>query len=108
MKKFLDGSDLLRQYKKNFAQKLEKEFKNEKEIEYYFDMTLKLCQFEYLIDAQDSIWCKFFDKNTLELLEYKEDIKYNCKYGFKHEITQLMTCDLVKNMAQSLESFKTK
>lgn len=65
-----------------------------------------MCQYEYLIDKTDSVWCKFFDKETLQLLEYREDIKYHCKYGYKHDISRLMTCDLVKNLLQSLKTYQ--
>ncbi len=37
-------------------------------------MALKMCQYQYLIDGTDSVWCKYFDKETLKLLEYQEDI----------------------------------
>ena len=73
-----------------------------------FDFALKMCQYEFLIDATNSIWCKFFDKATLKMLEYKEDIEYHCEYGYRHEINSLMTCDLVKNLRENLKIFKKK
>ncbi|CAF0730033.1 unnamed protein product [Brachionus calyciflorus] len=71
-----------------------------------FEMAFKMCQYEYLIDKTISIWCKFFDLETIKLLEYKDDLKNNCKYGYKYEISRLMTCDLVKNLLESLKTFK--
>ena len=65
-----------------------------------------MCQYEYLVDGENSIWCKFFDEDILKLVEYKEDIKYHCKYGYKYNISRLMTCDLVKNLLDSLKAFK--
>ena len=65
-----------------------------------------MCQSEYLLDQTVSIWCKFFDLETIKLLEYKEDVKYNCKYGFKFDISQMMSCDLIKDLVESLKNFK--
>lgn len=36
-----------------------------------------MCQYEYLIDGTDSVWCKFFDQDTLKRQEYQEDIEYD-------------------------------
>ena len=65
-----------------------------------------MCQYEYLIDSTESVWCKFFDEKMLETISYREDISYNCKYGFRFDINKQMTCDLVADLVQSLESFK--
>ncbi len=78
------------------------QIKNESKL---FDMALKSCQYEYLIDGSVSPWCKFFDHQMLKTITYREDIKYNCKYGYKHEISKLMTCDLVNHLIKSLEKF---
>jgi hypothetical protein len=67
-------------------------------------LSLKLCQYEFLIDGTNSVWCRFFDSDILKLLEYREDIKYHCKYGYRHEISRLMTCDLVGNMVDSFNT----
>ncbi len=67
-----------------------------------------MCQYDYLIDGSESIWCKFFDENILQTLTYREDIKYNCKYGYKHDISRQMTCDLVKELIDSLVNFQNK
>ena len=72
-----------------------------------FDLALKICQYEYLIDGTESVWCKFLDNETLATLTYREDIKYHCKYGFKYNVSRLMTCDLVSDLIQTLEQFKT-
>ena len=71
-----------------------------------FDLSLTVCHNDYLIDRTDSVWCKLFDNQTFKILEYREDIKYNCKYGYKHKISQDMTCDLVSNLLQSLQEYK--
>jgi hypothetical protein len=71
-----------------------------------FEMVLKACQYQYLIDGTKSIWCKFFDEEMLKTLEYQEDIKYNCKYGYKHNISRDMACDLLKHLTTSLDQFK--
>lgn len=76
-----------------------------KELENAFDFTLKMCQYEYIIDGTDSIWCKYFDKEWLQLVEYREDIKNHCRYGKRHAITVLKECDLVQNALDSLNTF---
>jgi len=63
---------------------------------------LKACAFEYLVNKNTSIWCKFFDNKVLKLLGYREDLKLNCIYGNRHEINKLMTCDLVEYIIISL------
>jgi multiple inositol-polyphosphate phosphatase/2,3-bisphosphoglycerate 3-phosphatase len=68
---------------------------------------LKMCQYEYLIDKTDSVWCKFFDDNDLRLIEYREDIKYHCKYGYKYPLVTAMTCDLLDNLLDNLKNFTT-
>lgn len=67
-----------------------------------------MCQSDYLIDRTNSVWCKLFDENSLKTLEYREDIKYNCKYGYKHQISQDMTCDLVNNLLENLNLYKSR
>ena len=66
-----------------------------------------MCQYEYVIDGTDSVWCKFFDTEWLKLVEYREDIKNNCRYGKRHEMNTLKECDLVKNALDSLKGFVT-
>lgn len=74
-------------------------------VEYLFELAYKNCAFEYLIDGAEVPWCKFFDDQMLGVYAYREDIDYNCKYGRRSEISSLMTCDLVNDLVQSLESF---
>ena len=105
LKKFETESTELKLYKQDFANKLGLNLSG-KELNKVFELTLKMCQYEYLIEGKDSIWCKLFDKETLKIMEYKEDIRYNCKYGYKHEISKSMTCDLVINLLDNLKTFK--
>jgi hypothetical protein len=69
---------------------------------------LKSCQYEYLMDGTNSVWCKFFDRQALKLIEYREDIKYHCKYGYKYNLSRDMTCDLIGNLIENLKLFKEK
>ena len=73
-----------------------------------FDLALKACQYEYLVDGTDSIWCKFFPQSLLRLIEYREDLKYYCKYGYKYNISRDMTCDLVSDLVNSLKDLKSQ
>ena len=41
----------------------------------------------------------------LKAIEFREDIKYNCKYAYKYEISRLMTCDLIGNLVENLKAF---
>lgn len=68
----------------------------------FFNDILKTCQYEYLVDGKDSVWCRFFDNSTLKIKEYEEDIQYYCDYGYKHDISRLMTCDLVDDLVNRL------
>jgi len=71
------------------------------------DTALKACQYEYLVDPTiSSIWCKFFDTKMLKTIEFREDLKYNCKYGYKYELSRLMTCDLIGNLIENLNKFR--
>jgi hypothetical protein len=67
---------------------------------------MKMCQYEYLIDGKNSVWCKFFDKSILQALEHREDIDYNCKYGYRYNISRDMTCDLIENLLDNLDDFR--
>ena len=67
-----------------------------------------MCQYEFLMDSTNTIWCKFFDNDTLKLIEYREDIKYHCKYGYKYNLSREMTCDLVGNLIDNLKLFRQK
>ena len=67
-----------------------------------------MCQYEYLMDGTNSVWCRFFDTDTLKLVEYREDIKYHCKFGYKYNLSRLMTCDLVSNLNENLNGFFQK
>jgi hypothetical protein len=70
------------------------------------DAALEMCQLEYLINGGESIWCRFFDKETLLTFEYKQDIESNCKYGYRHDVTSAMTCDLFSSLLEKLNGFK--
>ena len=70
------------------------------------EYALKACQYEYLINGTNSVWCKYFDKDLLKLLEYREDLKYNCKYSYKYELSRLMTCDLVSDLLTRLNNMQ--
>lgn len=65
---------------------------------------MRMCEYEYLIDGSESIWCKFFSQSVLQLQEYREDMQSYCKFGFKHSISRLMTCDLVKDLVAYLNT----
>ena len=65
-----------------------------------------MCQYEYLIDGMKSIWCKFIDEEMLKLVEYREDLKYHCKYGYKFNISREMTCDLVSDLTKKLTNIQ--
>ena len=82
--------------------------KHDSPTEKLFDLALKACQYEYLIDGTDSVWCKFFPASLLKLVEYREDLKYNCKYGYKYNISRDMTCDLVSDLLFSLAHLKSE
>jgi hypothetical protein len=66
------------------------------------------CKYEYLIDRNQSIWCKFLDNSMLKVLQYREDIRYNCKFGYKYNITKQMTCDLIENLLYSFELMRAE
>jgi hypothetical protein len=72
------------------------------------EFLLKTCQYEYLIDSTESVWCKFFDDSTLNILEYQEDISSYCQFGYKHDISRLMTCDLVDDLVVKLRMMQKK
>lgn len=71
-----------------------------------FDLALKSCQYEFLIEKKVSVWCKFFDLETIKVLQYRNDIEQNCKFGYKHDISRLMTCDLIIDLIDSLKEFR--
>lgn len=66
-----------------------------------YEQVYRICQYRHLLDSTTSIWCKLLDQDMLEVDEYLQDIKNNCKYGYKHEITQLATCDLMGNLVET-------
>lgn len=71
-----------------------------------YQSALKMCEYEYLMDSTESIWCRFFDEDMLKTFTYRTDVDYQCKYGYRFNITTQMTCDLVSNLVESLENFK--
>ncbi len=66
-----------------------------------------MCQYEYLMDSTESIWCRFFGEEMFKTDTYRTDVEYQCKHGYKFEITSKMTCDLVANLVESLGNLKT-
>jgi hypothetical protein len=104
-KQFDDDSKLYWAYRKIFASRVGVSDKKGDKLEDRFDFALKMCQYEYIIDGTDSVWCKFFDRHWLQLVEYREDIKNNCRYGKRHAMNTLKECDLVKNAADNLRGF---
>ena len=69
---------------------------------------MKSCQYEFLIEQKVSVWCKLFDLETIKLLQYRNDIEKNCKFGYKYDISRLMTCDLITDLIESLREFRKR
>lgn len=105
LKEFEDNSPLYNDAKKRFANKIGLDWTGNK-LSNAYEYALKMCQYEYIIDGTDSVWCKYFDTDMLKLSEYREDIKNNCRFGYRHNVTRMMTCDLVKNLLENLKVFQ--
>jgi hypothetical protein len=66
------------------------------------------CQQEYVINKTESPWCKLLDNDVFKQYEMLIDIVYHCKFGYKYEITKMMTCDLIKELKGRLSDIKNR
>jgi hypothetical protein len=61
---------------------------------------------EYIVDGTKSPWCKLIGNQTFREFERFDDINYHCRFGYKYEITRLMTCDLLKDLVGRLNDIQ--
>lgn len=50
-----------------------------------------------------SPWCSLFDKETILLLEFAEDLEYYWKDGYGYDITHTQACPAIKDMVDHLK-----
>lgn len=62
------------------------------------------CAFETAwFKNKHSPWCTLFDKTSVQILEFAEDLEYYWKDGYGHELTHKQACPAVKDMIDHLE-----
>uniref|UniRef100_A0A1B0DD06 Multiple inositol polyphosphate phosphatase 1 n=1 Tax=Phlebotomus papatasi TaxID=29031 RepID=A0A1B0DD06_PHLPP len=64
-----------------------------------------ICRYEqaWALDKV-SAWCAAFTKSHVDVLEYKEDLKYYYKNGYGSALNSKLPCALVQDMMRNLES----
>uniref|UniRef100_H3AV87 Multiple inositol polyphosphate phosphatase 1 n=1 Tax=Latimeria chalumnae TaxID=7897 RepID=H3AV87_LATCH len=62
-----------------------------------------LCSFELSIKGINSPWCKIFDQEDAEVLEYLNDLKQYWKRGYGHAINSRSSCILFHNIFNYLD-----
>lgn len=63
-----------------------------------------MCEYQYLLDGTESVWCRFFNESTLRLEEFRQDMQLNCLYGYRSNISSLMGCDLMNELLTFLKT----
>ncbi len=66
---------------------------------------MNACQQKYITESP---WCKLLDNDVFKQYEIYEDIIYHCKFGYKYEITKMMTCDLIKELKERLSNIRNR
>lgn len=69
------------------------------------DTIWDMCRFEqaWTVDKV-STWCAAFTRDQVDLLEYKEDIKYYYKSGYGRELNSKIPCELFKDLLNFFKS----
>lgn len=52
---------------------------------------------------KESPWCALFTKDSIEILEFAEDLEYFWKDGYGYEITYSQACPAIKDLVQHLQ-----
>lgn len=52
---------------------------------------------------QQSPWCTIFTKDSIEILEFAEDLEYFWKDGYGYEITYSQACPAIKDLVEHLK-----
>nr|XP_022316254.1 multiple inositol polyphosphate phosphatase 1-like isoform X2 [Crassostrea virginica] len=63
----------------------------------------QLCAFEEALAEGGSKWCQFLDKESLEVIQYMNDLKQYWKKMYGHEISSAMSCPLLNQMFTTLD-----
>lgn len=54
-----------------------------------------------------SPWCSLFDKESIRMLEFAEDLEYYWKDGYGHDITHHQACPAIKDLVDHLRENST-
>lgn len=66
-------------------------------------MMYEVCAFETAWwKHKSSPWCSLFTKDTVQMLEFAEDLEYYWKDGYGFEITHSQACPAIKDMVEHL------
>uniref|UniRef100_A0A1B0CIG3 Multiple inositol polyphosphate phosphatase 1 n=2 Tax=Lutzomyia longipalpis TaxID=7200 RepID=A0A1B0CIG3_LUTLO len=101
MSKFI-ASEIYQDMLNQVSQRLGFKFQlTDDQVEQIWDM----CRYEQAWYLQKlSPWCAAFTKTHVEILEYKEDLKYYFKNGYGSPLNSKVACALVADMMKNLES----
>ncbi|KAL9878587.1 multiple inositol polyphosphate phosphatase 1-like [Glossina fuscipes] len=64
-----------------------------------------ICAFETAWNRhkEASVWCQLLDKNSLEILEFAEDLEYYWNDGYGYNLTYRIACPTVQDMFKHIE-----
>lgn len=100
VRKFLKGNEMLAALK-NVQRKIQQ-----------FDISVNdvrliytICAFETAWNRhkEASVWCQLLDKNSLEILEFAEDLEYYWNDGYGYNLTYRIACPTVQDLFKHIE-----
>ncbi|KAJ8250526.1 hypothetical protein COCON_G00224480, partial [Conger conger] len=62
-----------------------------------------LCAYEFAIKTENSAWCRLFDEEDAQVLEYSSDLKQFWKRGYGHDINSKSSCSLFHDVFNRLD-----
>ncbi|KAL7743894.1 hypothetical protein ACLKA6_003121 [Drosophila palustris] len=77
------------------------------------DLTVQDVQLMYTVCAFEtawqrhkapSVWCRFFDVNSLSALEFAEDLEYYWNDGYGYELTHRIACPAIADMFAAIDT----
>ncbi|KAJ8359443.1 hypothetical protein SKAU_G00159680 [Synaphobranchus kaupii] len=62
-----------------------------------------LCAYDFAIKTENSPWCRLFDEEDAQVLEYLNDLKQFWKRGYGHDINRKSSCSLFHDLFNRLD-----
>ncbi|XP_075158302.1 multiple inositol polyphosphate phosphatase 2 [Haematobia irritans] len=86
-----------------------KQLQNKTKLSHLDANTIRLiytiCGFEtaWQRRKEPSVWCQLFDRHTMKILEFAEDLEYYWNDGYGYELTHRIACPAIENMFKHID-----